>query len=173
MVSLQMSQRCEISDLFGTKSGITFISRVYAGRITDQKLTLESGFLDHLPQFSTTMTYNGFKLLHEWTGRKIYFEVPLSKRGTTQMNPVQFSKTKTNGTTTSNWTFKTFRIFVDKIPLLNQINVMLIVFAAICNFKELLYFYWFFKGAFSLWKVKQSKCFVKLCLNILIFQWNI
>lgn len=57
------------------------------------------------------------------------------------MNPVQFSKTKTNGTTTSNWTFKTFRIFVDKIPLLNQINVMLIVFAAICNFKELFYFY--------------------------------
>ena len=73
-------------------SGITFISKAYTGRLSDQKIT-ESGFLDHIPQFTTIMADKGFNLIDECTARNIYFEVPPGKRGITQMIPDQLGKT--------------------------------------------------------------------------------
>ena len=57
-------------------SGITFISKEYTGRLSDKEITLENGFLNHMPQFTTTMADKGFNLIDECTTRNIYFEVP-------------------------------------------------------------------------------------------------
>ena len=74
-------------------SGITFISKAYTGRLSDQKITLESGFLDHIPQFTTIIADKGSNLIDECTARNIYFEVPPGKRGITQMIPDHLGKT--------------------------------------------------------------------------------
>ena len=52
-----------------------FISKACTGRL-DQKSTLESGFLDHIPQFTTIMADLGFNLTDECTRRNIHFEIP-------------------------------------------------------------------------------------------------
>ena len=57
-------------------SGITFISKAYTGRLSDKKITLESGFLDYIPQLTTIMADKGFNLIDECTARNIYFEIP-------------------------------------------------------------------------------------------------
>ena len=128
-------------------SGITFISKAYTGRLSDKKITLESGFLDHIPQFTTIMADKGFNLIDECTARNIYFEVPPGKRGITQMTPSHLSKTSSIAKVLILVEqvircLKTFRILSNEIPisLLEHINDMLIVCAAICNFKEPLYF---------------------------------
>ena len=74
-------------------SEITFISKAYTERLSDKKITSESGFLDHIPQFTTIMTNKGFNLIDECSARNIYFEVPPGKRGISQMIPAQLSKT--------------------------------------------------------------------------------
>ena len=56
-------------------SGITFISKAQTGRLSDKKITLESGFLDHIPQFTTIIADKGFNLIDECYARNIYFEV--------------------------------------------------------------------------------------------------
>ena len=71
-------------------SGITFISKAYTERLSDKKITLDSGFLD---LFTTIMADKSFNLIDECTARNIYFEVPPGKRGATQMTPAQLSKT--------------------------------------------------------------------------------
>ena len=128
-------------------SGITFISKAYTGRLSDKKTTLESGFLDHIPQVTTIMADKDFNLIDECTARNIYFEVPPGKRGITQMTPAQLSKTSSIAKVRILVEqvirrLKTFRILSNEIPisLLEHINDMLIVCAAICNFKEPIYF---------------------------------
>ena len=56
-------------------SGITFISKAYTGRLSGKKIILESGFFDHIPQFTTIMADKGFNLIDECYARNIYFEV--------------------------------------------------------------------------------------------------
>ena len=127
--------------------GITFISKAYTGRLSYQKITLENGFLDNIPKFTTIMADKGFSLIDECTARNIYFEVPPGKRGITQMTPDQLSKTSSIAKVCILveqviQCLKTFRILSNEIPisLLEHINDMLIVCAAICNFKEPIYF---------------------------------
>ena len=93
-------------------SGITFISKAHTGRLSDKKITLKSGFLDHVRQFTTIMADKGFNLIDECSARYIYFEVPPRQKWN-------------NSNDTSS---------------IDNINDTLIVCAAICNFKEPLYF---------------------------------
>ena len=128
-------------------SGITLISKAYTGRLSDKKISLESGFLDHIPQFTTIMAGKGFNLIDECTARNIYFDVPPGKKGITQMTPAQLSKTSSIAKVRILVEqvirrLKTFRILSNEVPisLLEHINAMLIVCATIRNFKEPLYF---------------------------------
>ena len=128
-------------------SRITLISKAYTGRLSDKKITLESGFLDHIPQFTTIMADKGFSLIDECTVRNIYFEVSPGKRGITQMTLAQLSKTSSIAKVRILVEqvirrLKTFRIPSNEIPisLLKHHNDMLIVCAAVCKFKEPLYF---------------------------------
>jgi len=74
-------------------SAITFISKAYTGRISDKKITVNSGFLDLLPQYSTLMADKGFNLYDECAARALYFCVPPGKRGASQMTPAEVKKT--------------------------------------------------------------------------------
>ena len=136
-------QNINITTLKFVNSGITFISKAHTGRLSDKKITLDSGFLD---LFTTIMADKGFNLTDECTARNIYFEVPPGKRGATQMTPAQLSKTSSIAKVCILVEqvircLKTFRIFSNEITsLLKHINGMFIVCAAICNFKKPLYF---------------------------------
>ena len=119
-------------------SGITFISKAHTRRLSDKKVTLRSNFLDHMPQFTTIMAHKGFNLIDECTARNICFEVAPGKIGTTQMTQAQLSKTSA----VIIRRLKTIRILPNEIPisLLEHVNDRLIICAAMCNFKEPLYF---------------------------------
>ena len=122
-------------------SGITSISKACTGRL-DQKSTLESGFLDHIPQFTTIMADLDFNLIDKCTRRNIHFEIPQQKRN----NSDDTSSAKQDLSTAKVCILveqvirhlKTFKIFSNEIPtsLLKLVNGMFIVCAVICNFKE-------------------------------------
>ena len=60
-------------------SRITLISKAYTGRLSDKKIT-ESGFLDHIPQFTTIMADKGFNLIDECTQGIFILKSPRQKR---------------------------------------------------------------------------------------------
>ena len=124
---------------------MTFISKAYTGRRSDKKIT-ESRFLDHNPQSTTIMADKDFNLADECTAGNIYFEVPPGKRETTQMTWTQLRKTSSIAKVhilveLVIRRLKTFTILSNETPisLLEHINDILIVCAAIYNFKERLY----------------------------------
>ena len=89
MLRIQILQYLQLQINF-LDSGIIFISRTYTGRIWNKKIKLETGFLDHIPQFSTIMAGKDFNVLDKRPAKNICFEVP----------PVKEEKHKWQQTTT-------------------------------------------------------------------------
>ena len=57
-------------------SAITFISKAYTGRISDNAITLKSGFLNIIPRCSSIMADKGFNIDDDCPTRYIHFIVP-------------------------------------------------------------------------------------------------
>ena len=124
-------------------SSITFMSKAWTGRTSDKRITLESNFLDLIPSKCAIMADKGFNLFDECAARNIFFIVPPGRRGASQMVPVEVSNTSNIANARilveqDIRRLKTFRILANELPiqLLENINDILIICAALCNFKE-------------------------------------
>ena len=127
-------------------SSITFISKAYTGRISDKKITQECNFLDEIPAHCSIMADKGFNLSDECTARNIHFIIPPGKRGSSQMSPSSISKTSSIAQVRILVEqvirrIKTFKLLANEmsISMLSNIDDILVVCAALCNFENPLY----------------------------------
>ena len=127
-------------------TAITFLSKGYTSRISDNKITLKSGFLDMLPRYSNIMADKGFNLFDECAARCLHFTVHPGMRVASQMTPAEINETSAIAKVRILVEqvirqLKTFQIIANKMPLslLSHIKYILIVCSALCNFKEPLY----------------------------------
>ena len=127
-------------------SAITFISKVYGGRVSDKQITIHSKFLDLLEPHDLLQADRGFMLSNECAARMIHLQVPPGKRGSAQMTSAATAKT---GRIVSLRILveqvirrlKTFRILKYEVPLnlTHSLNKILIVCSALCNLKKPIY----------------------------------
>ncbi|XP_065675752.1 uncharacterized protein LOC136091960 [Hydra vulgaris] len=121
-------------------SFINFVSSSYPGSISDKKLTIDSQFLDLVPQFSYVMADKGFNIQSECLTRNITLYVPPGKRGLYQMLPSEIKKTKQ----IANLRIlveqvirqlKTFKILANELPikLISSIDDIVLICSALCN----------------------------------------
>ena len=127
-------------------SAITFISKAYTGRISDKAITLKSEFLDIIPRYSSITTDKDFNILDDCATRCIHFIVPPGKRGATQMTQSDVNKTSSIANVhiiveQVIRRLKTFRILTTEMPIsiIGQVDDMLTICGALCNFKEPIY----------------------------------
>ena len=134
-------------------SSVIYVSEGYTGRISDKALTKESGFLDEIPPFCSIMADKGFNLVDECAGRNITFILPPGKRGASQMTPAEVSKTSAIAKVRILVEqiirrIKTFKILANELPMsmLENVNDIMLICAALCNFKEPMYhdYFWLF-----------------------------
>ena len=122
------------------------MSKGYTSRISDNKITLKSGFLDMLPRYSNIMADKGFNLFDECAARCLHFTVPPGMRGASQMTPAEINKTSAIAKVRILVEqvirqLKTFQIIANKMSfsLLSHMKYILIFCSALFNFKEPLY----------------------------------
>ena len=91
------------------------------------------------------MVDKGFNLFDQCAGRNITF-VPPGKRGVSQMTPAEVSKTSAIAKVRIlveqiTRRIKTFKILANELPmsLLENVDDIMLVCAALCNFKEPMY----------------------------------
>ena len=127
-------------------SAIVFISKAYLGRISDKALTLNSGYLDHIPMHSMVMADKGFNIKEECASRNLSLYVPPGRRGTSQMPSDSVRKTKkiANHRILIEQVIrrlKTFKILSNElaISIVPHINDILVVCSALCNLKVPIY----------------------------------
>lgn len=121
-------------------SSINFISKCYPGCTSDKKLTLMSGYLDHVPSNSTIMADKGFNIKDECLIRNITLYKPPGKRGANQMLPYEQRKTKriANKRILVEQVIRQlrcFKILTHELPikLLNCMDDVVLVCSALCN----------------------------------------
>ena len=92
------------------------------------------------------MPDKGFNLFGECAGRNITVIVPPAKRGTSQMTPVEVSKTSAITKVRILVeqiirTVKTFKILANELSMsmLENVNDAIVICVALCNFKERMY----------------------------------
>ena len=102
-------------------------------------------FLDEIP-FCSIIVDKGFNLFDQCAGRNITFIVPPGKRGVSQMTPAEVSKTSAIAKVRILVEqiirrIKTFKILANELPmsLLENVDDIMLVCAALCNFKEPMY----------------------------------
>ena len=124
-------------------SSIIYISEFYTGCISDKALTKESGFLDELPSYSTIRADNRFNIFDECTARNIDFIIPPGRRGASLMTPSDISKKSAIAKVRvlaeqDIRRIKAFKILATEmtISMLEKVDDIVLVCAAICNFKE-------------------------------------
>lgn len=127
-------------------SAITFISSCYGGRLSDKRITIDSGFLDLLDEYDMVQADKGFHIQEECLARFITLHVPPGKRGLAQMSVAAVNKTKR----IANLRIlveqvirrlKTFRIIGGEvqISLVPHIDKIVKVCAGLCNLREPIY----------------------------------
>ena len=127
-------------------SSIIFTSKAYSGSISDKRITNDCGYLDLVEPYSILMADKGFNINDECLARHIRLVVPPGKRGQSQMT--------VNALKTTSYIakmriiveqvirqMKTFRILSSEMPinLLKHIDDIVLVCAAITNFKKPIY----------------------------------
>ena len=92
------------------------------------------------------MADKGLNLFDECAGRNITFIVPPGKRGASQMTPVEVSKTSATAKVIILVEqiirrINTFKISANELPIsiLENVDDIILIFAALCNFKEHMY----------------------------------
>ena len=92
------------------------------------------------------MVDKGFNLFDQCAGRNITFIVPPGKRVVSQMTPAEVSKTSAIAKVRILVEqiirrIKTFKILANELPmsLLENVDDIMLVCAALCNFKEPMY----------------------------------
>ena len=74
-------------------SNIIYVSEAYAGKISDKKLTIDSGYLDNVSAYMRVLADKGFNIADEGTARHVFLSVPPGKRGASQFMPSDMKKT--------------------------------------------------------------------------------
>ena len=92
------------------------------------------------------MADKGFTLFDECAGRNITITVSPGKRGASQMTPAEVSKTSAIAKVRILVEqiirrIKTFKILANELPMsmLENVNDIMLICAALCNFKEPMY----------------------------------
>ena len=119
------------------------MSEAYTGRMSDKALTLDCGFLDLIPKYTSIMADKGFNLLEDCTARSLYFIVPPGRRGSSQMSSAEVRKTSNIAKVRILveqviGRLKTFRILSNELPitLLSHVNDITVVCSALCNMMD-------------------------------------
>ena len=118
-------------------SNIIYVSEAYVGKISDKKLTIDSGYLDNVPAYMRIMADKGFNIDEECTARHIFLSVPPGKRDKSQFMPSEMKTTSKIAKVRILVEqvirrMKTFRLIANELPLslVPQANDILIVCAA-------------------------------------------
>ena len=127
-------------------SSIIYISPAYTGRISDKALTLDCGYLDKIPPYSTIMADKGFNIADECAARNLSLYVPPGVRGQAQMPGAAVRKTMEIANTRIIIEqvirrLKTFKIIQNELPisLVPHVNDILNVVGGICQTREPIY----------------------------------
>ena len=119
------------------------MSEAYTGRMSDKALTLDCGFFDRIPKYTSILADKGFNLLEDCAARSLYFIVPLGRRGSSQMSSTEVRK-KSNIAKVRILVkqvvgrLKTVRILNNELPitLLSHLNDITFVCSALCNMMD-------------------------------------
>ena len=127
-------------------SSIIFMSKAYTGRISDKEITIQTGYLDKVPPYSVIMCGKGFGINEECDARRITLYVPLGKRGMSQMDHVEVSRTNRIAklrilVEQVIRRLKCFRILSSELPVLMipHIDNILIICAALSDMKKTIF----------------------------------
>ncbi|CAH1265591.1 Hypp3212 [Branchiostoma lanceolatum] len=117
-----------------------FVSEAWGGRISDQQLTRESGFLDILSRDEVVLADRGFPIAEDCALRHARLLIPPGKRGSVQMTRADVMKTREVANLRifveqAIRRLKTVRILKYEVPitLLPQVDDMITICAALCN----------------------------------------
>lgn len=119
---------------------ITFLSKVWGGRASDQHITKSSGFLDLLEPGDLILADRGFTIKEEILKRRASLQIPPSSSGHEQMTRQNVQKTKKIANARIHveraiGRMKTFAILKNVLPitLLPLADDIVMVCACICN----------------------------------------
>ena len=73
---------------------ITFVSKVWGGRVSDKVITQKSGFLDYISYGDVVMADRGFNISDDLAIRGAQLEIPAFTRGKKQLSMAEVEKTR-------------------------------------------------------------------------------
>ena len=124
-------------------SMIMFVSKAFAGSISDKQLTLQSGFLENIHPYCSIMVDKGFQINEECAAKSINVIIPPGKLGHAQMLPQQIIRTKEIAklrilVEQVIRRMKCFRIISQEFPIsfLKHVDDIVTICAALTNLKS-------------------------------------
>ena len=119
---------------------ITLLSTAWGGRVSDQKITKESGFLDLIEPRDLIMADRGFPIQEELLSRGASLLIPPASSGIEQMTKSNVDKTKNVANARIHveraiGRMKDFSILQTTLPitLVPIVDDIIVICAALCN----------------------------------------
>ena len=117
-----------------------FVSKAWGGRTSDVNVTRESSFYDMCEPYDEVMADRGFTIAEDLILRHCKLHIPPGRRGKEQFSKAEVNKTKKIANLRiyveqAIRRLKTFRLIKNELPisLLNNIDAIVLVCAALCN----------------------------------------